>query len=230
MKKLCILLSIVCLCSFVLTSCTPNGNKDNEATDNGETEVSTLTQEEQQELEKKIKTVEETMRGLIKAETEEDLFQYVTELPAGYAKNILGKYPHDDYIITIEKKGEYKGYELFRIQFERESDADFLVSGIELFKMTDEGYLIETNEDIGLEVLETYACPNCNGRGNTVTVSGDCPVCGGTAMEYNEKAEYDKETKTWQGSYVDCSVCKGTGEANYTESICKTCNGDCLVF
>lgn len=231
MKKLCMLLSMVCLFSFLLTSCTTQTDKKDETTTKESSEeVSELTKEEKVELEKTLKTVEEKVYGLINAETEEEISAFVTELPDGYAENILETFPHDDYIVSVEKIGEYNQYDAFYISVESESDKEFLSTGVQLYKSTDKGYLIETNEEFLDKVAQSCSCPSCSGYGNILVREGDCPVCNGTGMVYKEKAEYNKATKTWESSYVDCSGCKGTGEANNTTTLCETCKGAGLVF
>lgn len=231
MKKICLLLSIICLFSFVMASCSKTPEPDgNTTTDNSTTEAQTLSKEEQAELDEKCKAVETVVLKFMNAETKEEIEQCVVEYSDEYAEAILKEYANNDYTVAVERAGEYNHYEIFNIDAKSKSDAEFSVYNQVIVKKTEKGYLIENNEDVHNNIRISCACPSCAGTGQIVTVSGDCPACKGTAMVYDEKASFDPETNTWGGRFVDCETCKGTGKADNTAVRCETCDGFGSVF
>ncbi len=183
MKKLSLLISILCLCSFVLTSCTTTGNNTGTKTT---TEIPT-TQQSQAELQKEQKLIEDIMRGLLKSKTLEEVSEYVLEADELYLEALLNSFPDDDYIITAEKLGNYKEYVVYNIVAERESDPEYYVSAMQIFEKTDKGFMITIDDEIVNEICETHICLLCDGSGY-VEASEDvvetCERCDGVGFMF----------------------------------------------
>lgn len=183
MKKLCLLISILCLCSFVLTSCTTMGNNTGTETT---TEIPT-TQQSQAELQKEQKLIEDIMLGLLKSKTLEEVSEYVLEADELYLEALLNSFPDDDYIITAEKLGNYKEYVAYNIVAERESDPEYYVSAMQIFEKTDKGYMITIDDEVVNEICETHICLLCDGTGYvevSENVIETCERCDGVGFMF----------------------------------------------
>ncbi len=234
MKKMWRILSLLCACILLFTACSVTDNnveKTTEAgTDVSTVETSALSKEEQEQLQQDIKLAEEKIKGILNAKTAEDVYKNAGSLPEEYVKNVLEKFPDDDYTVTAEKLGVFEKNDVYFFSINRTSDADYENAVIELFVKTDGDYLLNSDEEIRARLEKKHACPSCRGLGFIIVNGDTCPVCDGTLMEYNEKAYYDKELKAWQGQMQECTGCNGTGKAIDTAIDCETCKGKIFIF
>ncbi len=186
MKKLFLFISILCICSFVLTSCTTTGNNTQTTSGETTTEIPT-TQQSQAELQKELKLIEDIMLSLLNSENLEEVSGYVIEADELYVEALLNSFPHDDYIITAEKLGTHKEYVAYNIIAERESDPEYYVSGMQIFVKTDKGYMITIDDEVVNEICETYVCLLCDGSGyvdGSEDVAEICERCDGVGFKF----------------------------------------------
>ncbi len=184
MKKLCMILSIICLFSFMMVSC---DKTDNDKTDNKDKTSDVVSDENtnQSQQDKGPMTVEECLSGFLNSDNEDELSQYITQLPEGFAKSILGTFPDNDYIVTAEKLGVCNGYEVYSVEVKRESDSEYIKNYFEVLKNTEQGYLIETDSNVIMAIERECLCTKCNGRG-VLSVIGKgeitCDGCNGKRL------------------------------------------------
>ena len=206
--------------AFVMSGCV----KDDDNTETTQVET-TLSADEKAEIAKKEKAAKETMEKIIVAKTEEEVAKYTTEMPEGYAEGLFETFSKESYIISVKSKGTVEGCDAFLIEVTCKDDPEFYKKGLELFKETEEGYVIENSKNVYDAVKMKNKCKTCDGFGYDVVVEGDCPICEGLGLVYEEKAEYNKQDKKWEDGYIDCLACNGSGEANYTSVDCEDCDG-----
>lgn len=224
MKKLCLFILILSVFTFVSSGCV-NGKDNTDTTADGMEETTVLSEEEKEEITNKENKAKATLEKLIAAKTEEEVAKYTTEMPEGYAENVFKTFSKDNYVVSVKSKGKAEGCDAFLVEITCKDDPEFYMKGIELFKETDKGYLVENSVNIYESVKIKYNCKTCEGYGYDIVMEGDCPICEGLGMVYEEKAEYDKKAKKWESGYVDCYACGGTGEANNTSVDCEDCDG-----
>ena len=224
MKKICLFILILSMFTFIGSGCV-NGKGNADTTEETIEETTRLSKKEKAEIKKKEKLAKETMEKLIASKTKEEVAKYTTEMPEGYAENVLETFSKDNYVVSVKSKGKAEGCDAFLIETTCKDDPEFYMKGIELFKETETGYLIENSVNIYKAVKIKYNCKTCEGYGYDIVMEGDCPICEGLGLVYEEKAEYDKKAKKWESGYVDCYACGGTGEANNTSVDCEDCDG-----
>ena len=158
MKKICAILCVVLLFSFMMVSC--------DKTDKNQEEV-------------KRTTAVECITGFLNSDNEEALSRYVTQLPEGFAESILEAFPEQDYIITAEKLGDYEGYELYSVNVKRTGDSQYTKKYFEVLKNTEDGYLIETDTNVLMNIEKDCLCKKCQGRGSLAIIGkGEIPCDG----------------------------------------------------
>ena len=224
MKKICLFILILSMFSFATSACVKGEGKTDTTQETVE-ETTELSAEEKAEIEKKEKKAKEILGKLIVSETEAEVAKYTTEMPEGYAQNVFESFVNDNYVVSVKYKCQVEGCDAFLVEITCKDDPEFYMKGIELFKETDKGYLVENSVNVYEAVKIKNSCKTCEGYGYDIVKEGDCPICEGLGMVYEEKAEYNKKTKKWESSYVDCNACKGSGEADYTPKDCEDCDG-----
>ncbi len=175
MKKLCVLLSVICLCSFMMASCSKTDNNDKIS---GES----VTQSRE---ERKSMSVEDCLREFLNADNADELSQYVEKLPDGYAEIVLETFPDNDYKVTAEKLGKFNGYEIYSVEVKRESDSEYIKNYFEVLKKTDAGYFIESDSNVIMAIEKECLCTKCNGRGVLSLIGkGEitCDKCNGKRL------------------------------------------------
>jgi hypothetical protein len=166
MKKLCAILSVICLFSFMLVSCDKTPGVSDENTKNVQQDKTPMT-------------VEECLNGFLNSDNEEQMAQYVTQVPEGFAKSILKTFPDNDYIATAEKLGACNGYEVYSVEVKRKSDSEYIKKYFEVMKNSEQGYLIETDSKVIMDIEKECLCTKCGGRGVlSVIGKGEIPCDG----------------------------------------------------
>ncbi len=91
------------------------------------------------------------------------------------------------------------------------------------------GRMVLVKADDGFRVTSDFgdhSCGSCGGAGVIAQTSGEsvCAICGGTGQQYIPNAYYDSALNTWQGQYMVCSGCGGSGYFT-TYRVCNACGG-----
>lgn len=196
MKKLSLIIALVLVCTTLFSSCEgiKNGGSTTEASVESTQETTKkLSPEEQKELE----LVEKLIYNLTMAETYEEVEACVMQYDDEYGEYIVSGFPRNDYIVEAAKFTEYKDAVAYNVKITRETDEEYIYTGVQLFSYTDEGeLLINLDEDLVVDFCEEYECLECEGTGILIKVaqtSGaydeevDCPECNGIGFKVRDK-------------------------------------------
>ena len=100
------------------------------------------------------------------------------------------------------------------------------------FDNTDENGFRYYVDDTLVERMENeIVCHHCSGSGQ-VSSNGSamsCGICGGSGQQYIPNLYFD-QIMGWQGGYVCCSGCGGSGVTNVSWSTCPFCEGSGLRY
>lgn len=203
MKKFSMLLAFALVCAGLLSSCAGinQGNGGSTESSTKASEVSTtervLTEEEKKHQEE-LELAEALSEKMFNSATQEEIAACVIESNDEFEKLILEQFPHNDYKVEGTWLGEYKGAIVIMFDVTQESDPDFYTWGLQLFSYTDEGFLVNIDEDLQIEIDEKFACVTCKSWGYTVeepkTSGGkeeqvECKDCNGTGFNFNQVKE-----------------------------------------
>ncbi len=204
MKKFSLIIALVLMNVVLFSSCgiekpdkgdSTTGNSTE--TTSGSTTESTkpLTPEEQKEHD----AVKKVAYNLAMAETREEIKACVIQYTDDYADYVLAGLPENDYTVEVKKLAEYKDVLIYEIITTRESEPDYIYSGIQMFSYTEDGeLLINIDTDLEDEVCQKFVCKACNGQGFTTKkaqTSGGydedipCEVCGEVGFVFDKVAE-----------------------------------------
>lgn len=205
MKKFSLIMALILACTVLFASCSADkpGKEDTsvtgtstETSNESTTEVTKpLTPEEQKEYE----TVKKVAYNLAMAETREEIKACVIQYTDDYADYVLAGLPEKDYKVEVRRLAEYKDVLIYEIITTRESDPDYIYSGIQMFSYTEDGeLLINLDTDLEDEVCEKFVCEACDGQGYTIEkaqTSGGrdkdipCEVCDEVGFVFDKVTE-----------------------------------------
>lgn len=191
MKKLCVFMSLVVLCTLLFSSCDKTGG---DTTKNSETnavstsdEQTTLTAEEIAVQEKEAEYAKKCIETLLLSKDANAIKKITRNADDEYIQDVITGFPYDDYVVEVKRLGEYKENIVFHIEVEREAEGEgeaYYFDGIQIFARSQNGLLIELDTTIEDEVVTRFSCRSCNGSGITGVdevhqVEYKCPVCEG---------------------------------------------------
>ncbi len=175
-------------------------------------------------------TVEECLTAVLNARSAAELDGWITDNFDGYYEQMKGHFPADDYVVSVEKLGEFQEREVYTFTITEAGKSDAPVSGVEVFKKDGTQYRVETNQEFIGKLVEECTCRTCDGSGKLVTSNHVCGVCAGTGVQYYPNTYYDAATNMWMGETRACSGCAGAGTLGGAASECPTCHGHGLAF
>lgn len=197
MKKFSLIMALILTCTVLFASCSVNkpGKEETSTTETSTEKTAQSTTEVTKPLtpeeEKEYDAVKKVAYNLAMAETREDIKACVIQYTDDYADYVLGGLPEKDYTVEVKKLAEYKDVLIYEIITTRESDPDYIYSGIQLFSYTEDGeLLINLDTDLEDEVCEKFVCEACDGQGCTL-----------------QKAQ----TSGGYDEYIPCEVCDEVG-------------------
>lgn len=197
MKKICIFMSLIVLCTLLFSAC--DKNEGNDTTKNsGKTEVSTsdeettLTPEQTAALEKEAGYAKKCIEILLLSKDANEIKKITRNATDEYIQDVITGFPYDDYTIKVTRLGEHKENVIYYVEVERaatDKNEEYYYSGIQIFAPTENGLLIELDTAIEDEVAAKFYCRSCNGSGSTGydevhKVEYKCPVCEGIGFVF----------------------------------------------
>ena len=197
MKKICVFMSIIVLCTVLFSSCDKNeGN--NTADDTKTTSVSTsaeattLTAEQTAALEKEAGYAKKCIETLLLSKDANEIKKITRNATDEYIQDVITGFPYDDYGITVTRVGEHEENVIYYVEVERAATAEseeYYYSGIQIFTRIENGLLIELDTAVEDEIIGKYHCRNCGGSGSTGfdevhKVEYKCPVCEGVGFVF----------------------------------------------
>lgn len=194
MKKICIFMSLVVLCTVLLSSCDNSGGnnttKTTTASGSGEANgQTTLSAEETVKQQKEDAEVKKCVETLVLSKDPEKIKSVVRSCDDEYIQNVLATFVYDDYKVGLERIGSYNEYIIYYFEVKSETAeiaGEGFFCGVQIFVQTEKGLVIELDNKIVKEIYDKYRCRTCNGSGNK---------------------DYDEI----QGVPYKCDVCKGKG-------------------
>ena len=196
MKKICIFMSLVVLCTLLFTAC---DKTDSDTSKNSETtavsssaEQTTLSAADIALQEKEAGYAKKCIETLILSKNAEEIKKVTKDATDEYIQEVIEGFPYDDYAITVKKVGEYKERVIYHVEVERAADGEgeeYYFDGIQIFARTQDGLLIDLDVELEKEITEKFYCRICNGAGITgvAEVHGlqyNCDVCHGMGFVF----------------------------------------------
>lgn len=217
MKKLLVLLMAM-LMLFSLCACGDEGeNKKDDPSGSSSLDEETMN-------------AKECLSKLLNSDDAEELEKLVTTPSEEYFENVNNAYPDNDYKIKAKKIGSHDGLDVYHFEVNKKSDSSFSVKGIELFRETEDGMIIENSQDVINEFLEDCTCSDCGGSGSVVSGGTPCAICAGTCVQYFPNTYFDPATNMWMGETRACSGCAGAGTVGAISRTCGNCDGYGVEF
>ena len=194
MKKICVLMSLVVLFTALLTSCDNNGNnnttKTTEASESGvASEQTTLSAEEIEKQKKEDAEAKKCVETLVLSKDPEKIKSVIRNYDDDYVQNVLTTFVYDDYEVGLERLGSYNEYIVYYFEAKSETAqaaGEGFFCGVQILASTENGLVIELDDEIVTGIYDKYYCRSCNGSGNKA---------------------YDEI----QGVPYKCATCKGKG-------------------
>lgn len=196
MKKICIFMSLVVLCTLLFTAC---DKTDSDTTKNSETtavsssaEQTTLSAEDIALQEKEAGYAKKCIETLILSKNADEIKKVTKDATDEYIQEVIEGFPYDDYAVTVKKVGEYKERIIYYVEVERAADGEgeeYYFDGIQIFARTQDGLLIDLDVELENEITEKFYCRSCSGSGITGVdeVHGlqyKCDVCHGMGFVF----------------------------------------------
>ncbi len=197
MKKICILMSLVVMCTLLFSSC--DKNEGNDTTKNSETtavstsaEETTLTAEQTAALEKEAGYAKKCIETLLLSKDANEIKKIIRNGSDEYIQEVITGFPYDDYAIKVTRLGEHKENIIYYVEVERnvtDKNEGYYYAGIQIFTPTENGLLIELDTAIEDEVSAKFHCRSCGGSGSTGhdevhQVEYKCSVCDGMGFVF----------------------------------------------
>lgn len=196
MKKLCILMALVVMCTLLFSSCDNNTNNANktDGTSAADTtaQSTTLSAEDAATVAKETENAKKCIETLILSKDIDEMKKITRNAGDEYFQEIITGFPYDDYTVKAEKLGEYKGNVIFYIEVERAAEGEgdeYYFDGIQIFARSENGLLIELDTTIEDEVAAKFYCRKCSGTGvvdydEIQGVEYKCPTCKGVGFVF----------------------------------------------
>ena len=196
MKKLCILMALVVMCTLLFSSCDNNTNNANktDGTSVADTtaQSTTLSADDAATVAKETENAKKCIETLILSKDINEMKKITRNAGDEYFQDVITGFPYDDYIVKAEKLGEYKGNVIFYIEVERAAEGEgdeYYFDGIQIFARSENGLLIELDTAIEDEVVEKFHCRSCNGSGvagrdKVYGLEYKCDICHGKGFVF----------------------------------------------
>ncbi|MBO5065673.1 MAG: hypothetical protein J6D06_06095 [Clostridia bacterium] len=197
MKKICILMSLVAICTLLFSACDKNEGDD--TTKNAETtavstsaEETTLTAEQAASLEKEAEYAKKCVETLLLSKDADEIRKVIRNGTDEYIQDVITGFPYDDYAVKVTRLGEHKENIIYYVEVERAATSEseeYYYSGIQIFTPVENGLLIELDGTVEDEVVAKFHCRSCGGSGSkgfdeVHKVEYKCPVCNGIGFVF----------------------------------------------
>ncbi len=197
MKKICIFMSLIVLCTLLFSAC--DKNEVNDTTKNSETtavntsaEETTPTAEQTAALEKEAGYAKKCIETLLLSKDANEIKKIIRNGTDEYIQDVITGFPYDDYVVEVTRLGEHKENVIYYVEVERavtDKNEEYYYSGIQIFVPAENGLLIELDATVEDEVVAKFHCRNCGGSGSTGfdevhKVEYKCSVCDGMGFVF----------------------------------------------
>lgn len=176
-----------------------------------------------------IEKAAECLESVMNEGDAEGIKEFLTDDSFDRAQELFDHYSGAEFDVTVEKAGEYEGYELYKYSA-RQRGGDGWENGIVVLLAVEDGYKLCMNPKVHQDVNDNLICASCSGTGSILSGGNTCGICGGTGQQYIPNAYFDAALGMWQGQYQACSGCGGAGMTGASSVTCGSCGGCGLIF